>query len=171
MVENPNKSVCQEDVYANIFQSYATMVRNFIYYKSGDMQQAEDIAQEAFVRLWNNCSNVPIEKAKGFLYTVANNIFLNEVEHKKVVLKFQQKSGGDSGSLDPEFLLEEKELKLKLETAIAELPDGQREVFLMNRMDKKTYAEIAELLGVSVKAVEKRMHKALVKLRKTLKNI
>ena len=171
MVENRNKSVCQEDVYASIFQSYANMVRNFIYYKSGDMQQAEDIAQEAFVRLWNNCANVPIEKAKGFLYTVANNIFLNEVEHKKVVLKFQQKPGGLSGSLDPGFLLEEKELKTKLEIAIAELPDGQREVFLMNRMDKKTYAEIAELLGVSVKAVEKRMHKALVKLRKTLKNI
>ena len=96
---------------------------------------------------------------------------MNEVEHKKVVLKFQQKTGHDLGGADPEFLLEEKELKTQLEIAISELPEGQREVFLMNRMDKKTYAEIAEILGVSVKAIEKRMHKALVKLRNTLKNI
>ena len=55
--------------------------------------------------------------------------------------------------------------------AIASLPEGQREVFLLNRMDQMTYKEIAEFLGVSQKAVEKRMHKALVKLRKTIKNI
>ncbi|MEO1255390.1 MAG: sigma-70 family RNA polymerase sigma factor, partial [Bacteroidota bacterium] len=55
----------------------------------------------------------------------------------------------------------------KLTEAINELPDGQREVFLLNRVEGKTYAEIAEMIGVSVKAIEKRMHHALVHLRKT----
>ena len=96
---------------------------------------------------------------------------MNEVNHQKVVLKFKQKSTGENSPQDPSFLLEEKELKLQLEEAISGLPDGQKEVFLLNRMDKKTYAEIADLLGISVKAVEKRMHKALVKLRGTLKKI
>lgn len=171
MVKENSKSVCEEAVYAEVFRSYSGQIRNFILYKCGDYQQAEDIVQEAFVRLWNNCSNVSIEKAKSFLYTVSNNLFLNEVNHQKVVLKFKQKSIGETSAQDPAFLLEEKELKLQLEEAISELPDGQKEVFLLNRMDKKTYAEIADLLGISVKAVEKRMHKALVKLRVTLKKI
>ncbi|MFQ5448380.1 MAG: sigma factor-like helix-turn-helix DNA-binding protein, partial [Saprospiraceae bacterium] len=47
----------------------------------------------------------------------------------------------------------------------------QRVVFLMNRMDKMTYAEIADHLGLSVKAIEKRMHSALVELRQILKGI
>jgi len=59
----------------------------------------------------------------------------------------------------------------KLKSAIAELPDRQREVFLLSRIDKKTYKEIAELSGVSVKAIEKLMHKALVVLRKKIGNV
>ena len=59
----------------------------------------------------------------------------------------------------------------KLQAAIAELSEAQREDFLLNRIDKKTYNEIAEMLDISVKAVEKRMHNALKQLRKLVKNI
>ena len=66
--------------------------------------------------------------------------------------------------------MEEKEFMDKLQNAISDLTDGQREVFLLNRIDKKTYKEIAEMLEISVKAVEKRMHGALVKLRGKIGN-
>jgi RNA polymerase sigma-70 factor (ECF subfamily) len=65
--------------------------------------------------------------------------------------------------------MEMSEFKVKLEQAINDLPDGQREAFLMHRIDQMTYKEIAERLEISVKAVEKRIHKALVKLRGKLK--
>ena len=65
--------------------------------------------------------------------------------------------------------MQESEFKLRLEQAISELPETQREVFLMNRIDKLTYAEIAERLGVSVKAIEKRMGKALKHMRLKIK--
>ena len=68
-------------------------------------------------------------------------------------------------------MMEYDELSKQLKSAIGQLPDGQRETFLLNRIDKMTYAEIAELQGVSVKAVEKRMHKALVKLREICQRI
>jgi len=67
--------------------------------------------------------------------------------------------------------MEEKEFMDKLQQTLAELPEGQREVFLLNRIDKKTYTQIAEMLDISVKAVEKRMHNALKHLRKLVKNI
>ena len=72
---------------------------------------------------------------------------------------------------DPQFLMEEQEFKRRLEDAISQLPEGQRVVFLMNRIDKKKYRVIAEELDISVKAVEKRMHLALKTLREQIDGI
>ena len=116
--------------------------------------------------MWENCAKVTLEKAKSFVYTIANNLFLNKVKRKAVELKFEQYVSIKEDTHDPQFELEKKEFHAKLERAISELPEDQRIVFLMNRIDKKKYREIAEELGLSVKAVEKRMHKALVQLRK-----
>ncbi|MEM9363067.1 MAG: RNA polymerase sigma-70 factor [Bacteroidota bacterium] len=170
MSRKPN-SVCDKRVFNELFDLNSESLRNYLYYQCGDLQQAEDLVQDAFIKLWNNCKKVLFEKAKGFLFAVAKNAFYNQVEHQKVVLKYAQQTQKKSNIETPEFQMEENEFMAQLQEAIAQLPEGQREVFLMNRLDNKTYKEIAELLGVSQKAVEKRMHKALVKLRKTVKNI
>jgi RNA polymerase sigma-70 factor (ECF subfamily) len=65
----------------------------------------------------------------------------------------------------------EKEFLEKIEKAIADLPEKQKEVFLLSRIEKKKYREIAEILGISVKAVEKRMHLALIKMKDKIGNI
>lgn len=135
------------------------------------MAVSEDMAQDAFLKLWENCGKVTRDKAKSYLFTVANNLFLNKVEHKKVVLKFNQKPIATVEKNDPHYLLRESEFKSVLEAAISALPEKQRIVFLMNRIDKKTYAAIAEELEVSVKAIEKRMHNALSTLRKLHRKI
>ena len=98
-------------------------------------------------------------------------MFLNEVAHQKVILKYKKQMPSSISNETPEFVLRQKEFQEKLQRTIAKLPDGQREVFLLNRIDKKTYVEIAEIIGLSVKAVEKRMHKALILLRKEIGNI
>ena len=165
------KSVCDQSVFNEVFDLYSESLRNYLYYQCGSLQQAEDLVQDAFIKLWNNCKKVLFEKARGFLFAVSKNAFYNQVEHQKVVLKYAKQPQRSSDNETPEFQLEEKEFMDRLQKAIAELPEGQREVFLLNRMDQMTYKEIAEFLGVSQKAVEKRMHKALVKLRRTVKNI
>ncbi|MEO1259366.1 MAG: RNA polymerase sigma factor [Bacteroidota bacterium] len=164
-------TVCQESVYQELFMAHARHVRNFLYYKGAKSDEAEDLMQEAFLRLWRECQKVPAEKAKAFLFRVASNLFLDAKKHEQVVQKFQQKQTTEHENEDPQFLLETKELQQKLENAIAQLPEKQRTVFLMNRMDKLTYAQIAERLELSVKAVEKRMSQALVQMRKVLKGI
>ena len=59
-------------------RSYSTplqsQLRNFIYYKSGNMAQAEDLVQDAFSKLWENCAKVVPEKGRSYLYRVANNL-------------------------------------------------------------------------------------------------
>ncbi|MEN0006450.1 MAG: RNA polymerase sigma factor [Bacteroidota bacterium] len=163
--------LCEEQTFKTIFLTHAERLRNFLYYKTGNVQQAEDLVQDAFGKLWENCAKVQLEKAKSFVFTVANNAFLNQVAHQKVVLKFEQQGHTQRTNEDPAFLLEEAEFKQRLMEAISNLPETQREVFLMNRIDQMTYKEIAEALGVSVKAIEKRMHKALVALRKITKKV
>ncbi|WP_313779588.1 RNA polymerase sigma factor [Flagellimonas onchidii] len=167
------KSVCDEEVYKVIFDKHSKVVRNFIYYKCGDMDQAEDIVQDAFIKLWKNCQKVTFKKARSFVLKVAQNAFYNETAHKKVVLKYNasQSFASKVDGQSPEYLLEEKEFMHKLQKSIAELPEKQREVFLLSRKDKKTYREIAEIIGLSQKAVERRMHLALLELRKKIGDI
>ena len=165
------KSVCEENTYKLLFDTYSKTLFNFIYYKCGDIEQAEDVVQEAFIKLWDNCSNVLFEKAKSFLFTVARNLFLNEVAHQKIVLQHKSNSTPDRTFETPEFLMEEQEFMDKLQKAIADLPEKQREVFLLSRIDKKKYSEISEMLGITVKAVEKRMSQALILLREKFGNI
>ena len=169
-MEKP-ESTCEEKTFQKLFMQHLDSLRNFLFYKSGNSGFAEDTAQEAFIRLWKNCAKVPVEKAKSFLFTTANNLFLDDAKHQKVKLKYQQQVSKNPISESPEFLMEEQEFKEQLQKAIDALPEGQREVFLMNRIDKMKYREIAEALGISQKAVEKRMHKALLELRKLTKKI
>lgn len=161
MCDINSKSVCEERTYKELFESHSTAVRNFIYYKSGQLELAEDIMHDSFIKLWENCADIIFDKAKSYLCTVAKRLFLNHIEHKKVVLKFEKKDVTTASKDTPEAVLRAKEFQQALELAISKLPEGQREVFLMNRIDKLPFKMIAEQLGVSQKAIEKRMSNAL----------
>lgn len=163
-------NVCEEQVFNTIFKTNSKTVFNHIYYKYGNEEKAYDTVQEAFIKLWENCAKVAPEKAKSFVYTVANNLYLNIIKAEKVRLKYADKSLKTTHE-SPEFLMEESEFKEKLENALNSLPENQRVTFLLNRIDGKKYAEIAELEGVSVKAIEKRMHLALKALREKIDGI
>ena len=169
-MEEPT-NVCNENTFSRIYETHGKPVWRFIYFKCGNTAQADDLVQEAFIKLWQNCAKVPQEKAKSFLYTVCNNAFLNEVAHNKVVLKYAKAKPTKTNYQSPEFLMEEKQFQEKLKNSLENLTEAQRTAFLLNRIEGKKYAEIAEMLNISVKAVEKRMSKALVTLRKEIGNI
>jgi RNA polymerase sigma-70 factor (ECF subfamily) len=157
-------------MYSELFRTHSRTVFNYIYYKFGDEEKAHDAVQEAFVKLWENCAKVTPEKARAFVYTVANNLYLNVLKAEKVRLKYKDPKAVITRQ-DPEYLMEEQEFKAKLEASLAALPENQRTTFLLNRIDGKKYAEIAEMEGVSVKAIEKRMHLALQALREQIDGI
>ncbi|MFI8606502.1 RNA polymerase sigma factor [Cellulophaga baltica] len=169
-MNTPKQNVCEEQVYNELFKTNSKTVFNYLYYKYGNEEKAYDVVQEAFIKLWENCKKVAPEKAKSFVYTVANNLYLNVLKAEKVRFK-HAKETLDVTHESPEFLLEEKQFKLKLEQALSDLPENQRSTFLLNRIDGKKYKEIAELEGVSVKAIEKRMHLALKSLREKIDGI
>lgn len=165
------KNVCDEQVFSQLYKKLSKDLHDFIYYKFGGHFNPEDKVQEAFLKLWNNCENVTPEKAKSYLFTVINNISLNDAKHKKVVLKFREKKVKTYTNENPEFLVEEKEYLKKFENALSKLTEGQRVAFLLNRVEGKRHKEIAEMLNISRKAVEKRIYTALEKLRQDLDEI
>jgi RNA polymerase sigma-70 factor (ECF subfamily) len=171
MNPSPNTNLCKENTFESIFKKYAKDLRRFMFFKTQDVDKAEDIMQDAFVKLWDNCKNVTVDKAKSFLFTVANNMFLNQVSHEKVKRNYAKSVTETASEESPEFVYIEKEFLEKINSAIASLPEKQREVFVMSKIEKKKYKEIAEILDLSIKAVEKRMHQALVVMREKIGNI
>jgi RNA polymerase sigma factor (sigma-70 family) len=165
-------SLCDEIYFNKFYITNIQAASNFAYYKSADKASSLDLAQEAFIKVWENCGKIEFEKAKSFLFTVINNLFLNKVKHEKVVFEYAKSSPYlDVNNQSPDYILEEEEFKAKLKRAIEDLTAGEREVFLMNRIDGKKYREIAEMLTISQKAVEKRMSSALKKLRTKIDGI
>jgi RNA polymerase sigma-70 factor (ECF subfamily) len=167
---NQQQNVCEEATYKRVFNETSKTIFNYIYYKFGNEEKANDAVQEAFVKLWENCAKVGPDKAKSYLYTVANNLYLNVLKAEKVRLKYADKTLKNTNE-SPEFIMEENQFKEKLDNALNSLPENQRTTFLLNRIDGKKYAEIAEMEGVSIKAIEKRMHLALKSLREKIDGI
>lgn len=165
------RDTCHPLTFRELFFRYAASLRHFVFFRSADWAGAEDAVQEAFLRLWKNCQAVPPDKAKGFLYTVANNLFFDDTRRKHPAFRFEQyarHAPAGPGNMPVDGNLEAAEMQSRLELALLGLPEPQRTVFLMNRVEKQPYPEIAECLGISVKTVEKRMHAALLGLRESL---
>ena len=168
MTKNLHKNICEEKLFSSLFMKYSKSLHDFLYYKYGESIHPNDKVQEAFIKLWDNCKKIPIDKAKSFLFTVANNTALNDLKHKKIVLNYAKSKIKNYTNETPEFLMEENEYLEKYQKALLQLTEGQRETFLLNRIEGLRHKEIAELLDISVKTVEKRLYGALKKMRKEI---
>ena len=169
-MSKPLNDLCEENQFEVVYVENNKSLINFLYYSFGDLEKAKNFTQEAFIRLWKNCSEIAIAKARAFLFTTAKRLFLDDIAHQKVQLKFQDRTKAKKEKAESaDDLVRMNEFKEALEAAISDLPEKQRTVFLMNRIDKMKYAEIAETLDLSVKTVEKHVSKSLVKIREALK--
>jgi len=165
MRERPDTNCCDEILVKELFRKHAKDLYQFLYYKYGIENHPKDLVQEAFIKLWNHCHKIIPEKARSFLFTVANNQMLNELAKKKTVLKYHQERSNENTSDTPDLFREEDDYIVRLKKALEELTEDQRTTLLLNRIEGKKHKEIAEMLGISRKAVEKRIYTALSILR------
>jgi len=159
-------TLCNEKVFESTYKLYSQDLFRFLTYSYKNPTLSEDITQNVFLKLWDQCHQFELSKIKSLIFTMGKNLSLNE-------LKKNQKNQGEESkeifySESPQDVLEEKQFKENLNNSINQLTSNERTVFLMNRMDNLTYREIAERLDISQKAVEKRMHQALKKLNELL---
>lgn len=142
-----------------------------MYYKYGELLNPSDKVQDAFIKLWENCAKVAPEAAKSYVYTIANNMMLNEVKHQKIVLKHQAVKPKDYTNESPEFMLRKKEFLKRYETVLSNLKEEERVAFLLSKVDGKTHKEIGELLGITKKVAEHRIYSAFNKLKDQLEEL
>lgn len=171
MREEIDENVCDEKVFDELFRTHSKDLANFLYYKYGADNNPKDLVQDAFIKLWDKCKKVTPEKARSFLFTVANNQMLNELAKKKTVLNYNLQKQKVHTEESPQYIMEENEFMQRLQQAIENLTEEQRVTFLLNRIEDKKHQEIADLLGISRKAVEKRIYKTLAILREKVGNI
>ena len=75
--------------FKNLFDSFYDSIRNYAYFKVGDAAIADDIVQEAFIKVWNMRDEIRSETVKAFLYKIAGNLALNQLKHNQVVYNFE----------------------------------------------------------------------------------
>jgi RNA polymerase sigma factor (sigma-70 family) len=165
-----SKNISDKAGFDFLFREHATDLYKFLYYKYGAENNPEDLVQEAFIKLWNNRKAVPPEKTRAFLFTVANNQMLNDLARKKTVLKYAQHRPKVYTIESPEYLYEGAEYMDRLQAALESLSEDQRVTFLLNRVEGKKHQEIADILGISRKAVEKRIYTALAIIQEKLED-
>ena len=158
-----------KDQFNICFNKFFDPIRSFIYFRCGDQEVATDIAQDSFMKIWEKNLEYNENQIKGLLYKISKELWISRYRKLDSARKFELNLTYEDERITPEDLLEYDELRVKYEEVLSILPENQREVFLMSRMEDLTYKEIAERLDIGVKAIEKRMSLALRTLRKELK--
>ena len=160
----------KKEEFKVLFNTYFEDVRRYVLYRSGDEDIATDIAQDTFMRIWEKQTMIDPQRVKGLLFKIAGDLFITQYRRKQVAANFFNTFQPNNKSQTPEDEISFRELLSAYDAALKSMPEKQRTVFLMNRIDELKYKEIADQLGLSVKAIEKRMSLALEHLKTHLKD-
>ena len=153
--------------FKNLYDLYFESIRNYIYYRSGNKDLANDISQETFIKVWKKRTEINKEKIKALLYKIAGDEFINYVRKEKLKrqyvedsLKFKIENNNDNQ--------DEEIRKIKFEKLLKKMSVKQRAVILMSKREGLTNKEISNYLEISLKAVEKRMTQAIKFLKENI---
>ena len=179
--DTKSDQVLVQEVRAGNRAAFTMLMRRYqerVYWSArrivGSHEEADDIAQETFIKAYMALGDFRGDSSfYTWLYRIAVNLSLNSLRKKQVVNYLR-----DSPVLrkilpineDPERLLELKELKSRLEAAVAELPEKQRAVFVLRYYDELSYEEIARILKTSVGGLKANYFHALKKIQAYLKD-
>ena len=159
-------------VFTSIFEAYYKDLVMFAFTFTKNSDNAEEIVQEVFVRLWEKRSDLRQQGSlKSYLLKSIQNLCIDEIRHQKV----RDDYAGDKEiqqlyTNDTEDYILYTDLQNRLDDLLAQMPDEMAQTFRMNRFDGLKYQEIAQQLNVSLRTVESRIGKALQILRQGLKN-
>jgi RNA polymerase sigma-70 factor (ECF subfamily) len=163
--------------FNDLVQKYRPMVLNTAFRYVGDHEEAEDLAQEAFLRVYEARYRYrPTARFSTYLYRVVANVCLDAQRRRQArpveSLEALEEGGPleDKRSPSPHEAVERRELQATVRAAIASLPSRQRLAVILHRYEGLSYREIAEALDCSVSAVETLLHRAKQSLKEYLRD-
>ena len=159
--------------FNELFDRYGKRLHRFAVAYLKSTENAEEIVQEVFLKIWNNREEISPDKSfESYLFTIAKNGILNTIRKSKseqAYLNFAKLNPGKNVLLDEE--LDFNELERAYKNAVDQLSPRRKEIFLLSRVHSLSNAEIAEKMNISVKTVENQMTSALAEVRKNLRSL
>ncbi len=137
-----------------------------------DHDDADDVTQEVFVKVWKNLDKFRADsELYTWIYRIATNECLNFLKRKKrrYFLPIHDIKSELLGKLDNDELISGDEIQMRLQKELLKLPDKQRIVFNMKYFDEMKFEEISEITGTSVGALKASYHLAVKKIEKSIK--
>jgi len=175
------------EAFTSVVERWQKPLLNFIYRMIPERTEAEDIAQEVFLKVAAAAGSLG-ERAKfsTYLYRITYNLCIDRIRRRSVraagatVVSLDEAAENDSGEklnrqvpdpsdLPADLLREREETRTSVEKALSELPENQRAAIMLKVYEDRPYAEIAEILGVSVPSVESLLFRARQNLKNLLK--
>ena len=150
-----------------IYEAHFDDLRRYLIFRSGDQDLSEDIAQNVFMKVWTKKIEIASGNIKSLLFKMATDEFISHIRKKKVEKEYTE-------SIDLKLIRQPDnnddllEKKILFQKALNQLPEKQKTALLMNKMQGLTYKEIAEILNLSQKAIEKRIGLALKALKQNI---
>lgn len=150
-----------KNAFKNLYYKYFDQLYSFAWYRTYSEEASRDFIQELFTIVWTNRKKLdPKKSIKAYLYKVLGNLIID-------ASRLHASQNVPLENVETTSTENDIELNIDIQNAINSLPAKLKEVYLLSRLDGFKYSEIAEILGISLKAVEKRLTNAFSKLRKT----
>jgi len=156
-----------------LFDRYRDRLVHFITRKTGDSDRAQDLVQEAFIRVTRHLHRFDTtKKFSTWVYTIAGNLAKNELRNRSrsPLVLFQKLTGNweddhrplqfEDSSMKPDDLFHKRHLQKLVEETVSELPEHHQLVFRLRELEGKSYEEIADITGVNLGTVKSRLHRA-----------
>lgn len=171
-----------QDAYGEIVELYKDKVYQISYRMLGNSHEAEDIAQEAFIRAFINIHSFNIDlKFSTWLFRIATNLCIDRIRKKKPDYYLDAEVAGTDGlnmysqissKTDmPEKELESLELEEAIQREILKLPEKYRSVIVLKYIEELSLIEISEILNLPIGTVKTRIHRGREALRKQLRYV
>jgi RNA polymerase sigma-70 factor (ECF subfamily) len=171
-----------QDAFAEIVELFKDKIYQLVYRMIGNSHEAEDIAQEAFIRAYINIKSFDVNrKFSTWLYRIATNLTIDRIRKKKPDYYLDAEVAGTEGltmysqvAADialPEEEVETMELQGEIQRQILKLPDKYRSVIVLKYIDELSLIEISEILEIPVGTVKTRIHRGREALRQQLRHV
>ena len=158
------------DAYREIYIHYIDSVTDFLKMLTKSPEDAEEIAQDVFVSLWEKRDKIdPSKNIRGYIYTYARNAVLNYFKHKKVEDKYMRFAANAVQRYETsDDIVIARETELLIMIAVERMPAQRRRVFQMSRFEGLSNDEIAMRLNISKNTVENHITTAVKDIRRVL---
>jgi RNA polymerase sigma-70 factor (ECF subfamily) len=159
--------VLEQNVYTNIVRENQTGLLRYALNFLGSADDARDVVQDVFEKLWIHAERIELDKVKGWLYTCAHNSMLNFIKRRNR-LTYVQSIQLDAGSSVHRFDFESKEI---IEKTVGMLPPLQKSILLLRDLEGYSYEEIGSMLELNPSQVKVYLFRARLKVKNQLKTV